>query len=342
MTALPSVEIAPGRAEIAASRAELAPSRPAVEGFLAFGSPGLRNTYALERRTLLRPRPRRRAFVRSGLRAGFPVPLPPVRPRWPRRVGWVAVAASFAAFATDFALASPRFPPRRDFFQARRAITASLRACRDSRRASLKRLRARFNCSLASRICWRATSARNFAVAKDSAGASSPCSFTSGCPLRSIVCYRAARKTAPGGKSLPDFCDGVTALARFVRSPGAPAAASLSTEPVHNSVYKRRRTVTRSQKHRRYARRRWIERFLISSHRERAAIAAGSTRVIKTAPHECRLALLPLLLLLLAERHRRLAGTLQVEIQRTDFPKNRQPTGGFLFSPAGGPQWSRP
>jgi hypothetical protein len=206
--------------------------------------------------------PRRRPLaLRARLPAGF---------RAPRLARLRLVAPSLAAFATACDAESLLLLPRRAFFHARRAVAASFRASLASRRASLNRLRARFNCSLASLICCRATSARSFAVAKDSAGASS---------------------VSP----------------RFGSQTG-PARASLSTEPVHNSVYKCRRPVTGSQKHGDCARAGWIEHFLISSQLQRSAIAAGSVGVIKTAPHECRLALLPLLFLLLAERHRRIAG----------------------------------
>jgi hypothetical protein len=47
---------------------------------------------------------------------------------------------------------------------------------------------------------------------------------------------------------------------------------------------------------------------LISSQLQRITIAAGSASVLQTRPHERCVPLLPLLLLLLAGRHRRLAG----------------------------------
>ena len=179
--------------------------------------PTSRTPYALERRALRPPCPRRRAFARSDLRDGLLAFLRSCRPRRPRGLRFVAPSA--VALAVDFAPCSDPLLPRRDFFHARRAMTASLRACLASRRASLKRLRARFSCSLASRICWRATSARSFAVAKDLAGASSPCSFTFRLPFtlkrrREESCSGPSWRTA-GAKSVPEFCDGVTAHRRF-------------------------------------------------------------------------------------------------------------------------------
>jgi hypothetical protein len=159
----------------------------------------LRASYALERRAARRADPRRRLLA---LRAGFSAPF-----RAPRLLRLRFVAPLLATFATA---RDGDEPPllllRRAFFHSRRAVAASLRARRASRRASLKRLRARFNWSLASLICCRATSARSLAVAKDSAGAASPCSLTSAA-LCGVL------------KSLPEFCDGVTAV-RFPDGPG--------------------------------------------------------------------------------------------------------------------------
>src|SRR4029079_1045300 len=79
------------------------------------------------------------------------------------------------------------------------------------------------------------------------------------------------------------------------------------------------------------ARERWIEHFLISSQLQRATIAAGSASVLQRAPHECRVPLLPLLLLLLAERHRRLAGALRADSSTSITRETASPLAVFHF-----------
>ena len=166
--------------------------------------------------------PRRCAVAREDFRLALRLGLRTER----LLTGARGTATEAAAVAVVSLPLSPGLPRRFCRFHARRARAASLRARLASRRASLNRLRARFNWSLASRICWRATSARNFAVASDSSpGASSPGSLT--CRQALLPAWRAQKVSH-------NLCDDVTAD-RFRR--GA-AEGALSTEPVHNSVHK--------------------------------------------------------------------------------------------------------